>query len=1229
MRNINRNIKVCIVAIICLLLAAQGVVYMPVEAADIANNGSSVVNTSVVNSSIAQQTLASTSGASSTSANAITDVNGIAVAPALTAKNVHGVPAPVTTESVLPNGLRVVFLEDHSFPIVSCLTWYHVGSRNEAVGSTGISHLLEHLLFGKVGTFRKGEIGTTIARVGGEFNGYTSDDFTAFFETLPAAKLELALRIESQRMRGGTFTDAEVQEEIVNIQTEFENESRDGLATLSREVRAALYQQHPYHNPTLGWRGDVENITSQQVKNYYDKYFWPNNCTLVIAGDFQPKQTLAQIQKYFGIVATSPAPIPNNKFVEPAQRGERRLIVRYPGRQEVLGVAYHGPAFDDADAPAMVVLEKLLNAPNAGRLKTKLVDQKACSSALASFEAKRDPGFFNINCLSIPGTANAQQKILDSLDSVLAQLRTQPVSDVEMKRARNQAEFAFYTEQEGPYRAGFHLGYFDSLSRWQNAYTWADRVRAVTANDVLRVSKRYLNPDNRVVAWLAGATAPKTAPAKQTDPQSPSPKLTPGGKFEHTRLTGYKLDDSSISPNPQEARTWLAQVAQATEPLKGTVKTETSTPPEPSKIEPTPARNTERSVKNAIKEIPSALPAAIKDIPSAIGGAPGAIKDLPAAVGAVPSIIKGIPSAVGGLPSAIREIPSAIGSIPSAIKQIPGAIGGIPGAAVGAVRDLPGAIGGLPGTAASTIKELPGAIGGIPGAAVGALKGMPGAIGNLAVELGGLPGALGKQLSGSAHADPLAQRAVKKVLKNGVTLIVFESHVSPVIQIEGAVRAGSVYEPVGKKGLSAVTAALLNSGTSHRSHTQIATQQEDLGLLPPNMLHFDDGSDTIEFRTRCLARDLQNQLELIGESFSAPALADSDIDRAKQDVLAELRQKEDSPDRRANRALVRSLLSTGSAYVPLDPSDVNRSMPNISALDGRKFFKDFVVPGAATIVLAGDIDPDVAAQIAERALGAWNGKGAHQRVHAHASQKHVLRTAIPTKDKTKTTICFGQLVPVAKTGPEYGSLLIADGVFSSHPIISRLGQKLVSEPVLSRALGDQQIDTHIEPVSNSVAWSFTVSVEPNAVPITVQSLQNELKQFARSGVTADEVFEAKRYLLGAIPVRSFSTIGATAKTLLDASVHTEEGENYWSVLNSLRVANLETVNRVIKSALKPDQTTMVIVGSPQSIRSIRNQVASDGVDHQLLKPAKTPENKPSHDSADKRLSGDSLDSSRP
>jgi zinc protease len=1368
-------------------------------------------------------------------------------------KSIHVAP-PQTCETLLPNGLKLVVFEDHSFPVVSCLTWYKVGAKYESPGSTGISHLLEHLLFGTVGPFRKGEIAASIARLGGQFNGFTSDDFTAFFETLPANKVDLALRIESQRMRNASFTDSDVHQEISNIQTEFETESKDPMGSLSREVRAALYQQHPYHNPTMGWRTDVENINAQQVKAYYDKFFWPDNCTVVVAGDVSPKDVIQSAQQYFGNISKAPVAPSSPKITEQAQHGERRIVVKYPGKQEVLQLAYHAPAMDDPDAPAMVVLEKLLNMPLSGRLKKNLIEAHVCSSASATFEIKKDPGLFTLTCTAIPAMPGAQQKINDAADGLINQIKAQLITDGELKRAKNQAEFTYFAEAESPYRAGFHLGYFDSLSKWQDTFTWPERLRAVTIADIQRVAKRYLNSDARVVAWLAGASAPKSAAPKNNGDQPSAPK-TPGSRqFEHTRLTGFKDDDDALSPEHchtgrREQPILIAQLAverdvayptppgsftaprvkdtvfrpakktqprtavrndapaggadagstasvtdssapvatgsspaQATAAPAATIKTTAPTTTTQTAVSKTPVTSTEQpqaniapksanssaaetsaiksstrastapptstsaapstdtttvtsantstrtsatstsapsantststsatstsasaasastrsstntaapstatatpataanstkasttssntqttsspgsakppvaatpesataanstkastssntqttsssgspkppvaaipesatikrasqpsvenAVDHAIREIPDALPSAVKQIPTAIGGAPGAIKDIPTAVQSVPTVIKNLPSAVNGLPSAIKQLPSAVESIPSAIREIPGAIGGLPGAAVNAVRSLPSAIGGLPGTAASTMRTLPGAIGGIPGAAASAIGGIPGAaasavksmpaaLGTMAAELGALPSALGKQLIPRVE---LPTHVAKRVLKNGMTVIVYESHLSPMVHIEGAVRAGSAYEPATKPGLAALTASILSQGTAKRSKSQLQNQQEDIGLPPANMLRFTDSEEFIEFQTRCLSRDLSNQLELIGETLSTPASSDADIERAKTEVIAELKQVEDGQDIRVNRALLRSLLTTGSPFSPQDPSEVAHILPSVSTTDAKKFLSSYVAPTATTIVMVGDIDIDRAAQLAEHAFESWTSKGTQQKLHAHANPKHISRTSIPTKDKTKATVCFGQLVPVVKNGPEYGGLLIADAAFSGHPIMSRLNKKMSAEPAFAQALADESVETDIKPLSNSLAWSFTVTLEPSAVPSTVQNFQSELKQLARSGVTPEEFNEVRRYLLGYIPVHHLSNYGQTARSLMDASMHSDGSDNnYFAVLNSLRLANVESVNKIIRNALRPDQTSLVVMGPPQSIRSVRNQVA--------------------------------------
>jgi zinc protease len=1105
----------------------------------------------------------------------------------------NGIARP--QEVVFPNGLKVVILEDHALPVVSCLVWYKVGSRNESLGSTGLSHLVEHLLFGAVGSFRRGEIGASIARVGGQFNGYTSDDFTAFFETLPANKLELALKIESERMRGATFTEEAVREEVSNIQSEFETESKDPVATISKEIRASLFQQHPYHHPIMGWRSDVENLTADQAKSFYDKFFWPDNATLVISGDVQPRQVLPLVQRYFGPISKSPAGIPVVKAVEPPQRGERRVTVKHSGKQEALIVSYHAPAMDDVDAAPMVVIEKLLNVTTAGRLKAKLVEPKICASAVSSFEIKKDPGLFTFSCNAIAGTPNAQQKMLDGLDAFLNVLKTQNVSDIELRRAKNQAEFAFFTERDGPYRAGFHLGYFDSMSKWQNAYTWTDRLKAVTASDVQRVARKFFNPDNRVVGWLAGAAAPKPVAPKPNEPGT-TPGKTPGKpdgkpeKPEGVRLTGYKLDDNAVAPNHGHFL-----------PGENAIKINDATNEEAILIAAAdgPTNVAEKGttkVEAAVKEIPSALPHAVEKLPSAIGHAPDAVKQIPAAVKSVPEVLKSVPSAVGNIPSAIKQVPSAIGSIPSAIKELPSAIVGIPGAAATAIKDLPSAVGSIPGAAAATIKGLPTMVGGIPGAAASAIKGMPGAIGTFANEVGTIPGAFGKQLAMLGPRDSSqASRVERRTLKNGLTLLVVQSRLSPIVQIFGGVKAGSAYEPAGKHGLACLAATTLNRGSSKRGKLQITTSQEDLGLSPHAMLRFDETAELIQFQARYLSRDLPWALELIAESLCAPQLNEEEFEKAKQDALQTLRQADDSIEQKVERGLLRSVLSAGSPLIPDDPQELIKSVSTLTATDHQKFFNTLIVPGATTIVMVGDIDADKALAMSERAFGSWIGKANHPKIIAHANQRRVLRAAIPIKDKARSTICFGQLTSIPKTSQDFASLQIADGILLNHPLTSRLSGKISSEPALSHAVSDNDIESRLRPLANSTAWSLSVNVEPNAVPITVQSLQDEFKKLVKAGVTNEEFAEAKRYLTGAIPVKQLGTHAAVARQILEAATQGCESDLMEGSLNAVRSASMDSVNKVIKNNLRPDQATLVIAGSGQSIKAVR-QLAAEARD---------------------------------
>ncbi|MCC6976933.1 MAG: insulinase family protein, partial [Candidatus Melainabacteria bacterium] len=471
----------------------------------------------------------------------------------------------------MPNGLRIILVEEHSLPVVSCLIWYRVGARYERPGSTGLSHMVEHMLFDEVGTFRKGELGATIVRNGGQFNGFTSDDFTAFFETLHPAKLDLALKIEAMRMRQARFTKASVQAEVANLKKEFEDEKDDPAAMLASEVRCVSFLHHPYGSPTRGWQPDVEGLTPEDAKGFYDRFYVPNNATLVLVGDFNSASALTSIKKYFAAIPKSVTPLPVLRAKEPQQRAERRVLMRYPGKTELLQVSYHAPSIAEQDSAAMAVLEKLLNASISGRIKTKLMEPKICSGANCQFELKHDPGLMTFT--ATPAANQTLQKALDGIDGMIAQLRSQPVSDAELRRAKNQAEYACFSERDGPYRTGFYIGYFDSISSWKNAYAWPQRLRTVSSADIQRVARTYLVPENRVVGFLSSSSAqPKPAPqqapppSKQTPPRTPSADTHIQKQHGHTpisfdnrcepysfsvskqQLAGYKKDDAAVSP---------------------------------------------------------------------------------------------------------------------------------------------------------------------------------------------------------------------------------------------------------------------------------------------------------------------------------------------------------------------------------------------------------------------------------------------------------------------------------------------------------------------------------------------------------------------------------------------------------------------------------------------------------------------------------------------------------
>jgi zinc protease len=306
-------------------------------------------------------------------------------------------------ETVLPNGLKVLTKEVRNAPVVSFSVWYRVGSRNEHTGITGVSHLLEHMLFKGTKKYGLGEISRTLFVNGASFNASTYYDWTNYYETLASDRLELAMQIESDRMTNSRIDKGELESEMTVVRSELEGRENSPGTLLFQAVVAAAFQAHPYQWPVIGWRSDVENVPRDAIYDYYRAHYGPNNATVVIVGDFETEQALEMVRKYFGKIKGIPTP--RQVYTqEPPQRGERRVTVRRGGSLPMAMVAYRGPAANSPDFYALDVLAMVLGEGRTSRLYQNLVEKQIATGADAGAPSLRDPFLFYLSATARPGT---------------------------------------------------------------------------------------------------------------------------------------------------------------------------------------------------------------------------------------------------------------------------------------------------------------------------------------------------------------------------------------------------------------------------------------------------------------------------------------------------------------------------------------------------------------------------------------------------------------------------------------------------------------------------------------------------------------------------------------------------------------------------------------------------------------------------------------------------------
>ncbi len=402
------------------------------------------------------------------------------------------------------NGLKILLAENHNSPVVTVMPLYRVGSRNEAVGHTGATHILEHMMFKGVRDGRTGEVYNfpdRFRKYGGEWNATTWFDRTNYFETVPARHLELCIATEADRMRNLEIKEEERATEMTVVRSELEIGENDPNRVLLQKLYAHAFVEHPYHHPTIGWTSDVEAISVERLKEFYDVYYHPNNTTLLLIGDFDPAQALALVQKYYVVHPASAKPIPPVVTVEPKQEGERRFDIVREGDSPRVAVGFHVPQATHADTYAVAAVSAILGGGRkTSRLYRALVDTKLASSAFTWHFEQRDPGMFMV--FATPADGVSHETVEAAIYAELDKLAKSGVEVDELKRAKLSHRKQTVLGASDPMQLADAIGEAESVADWTFYTTYAEKLDEVTSQDIQRVAAEFFTKDNRTVGYF-------------------------------------------------------------------------------------------------------------------------------------------------------------------------------------------------------------------------------------------------------------------------------------------------------------------------------------------------------------------------------------------------------------------------------------------------------------------------------------------------------------------------------------------------------------------------------------------------------------------------------------------------------------------------------------------------------------------------------------------------------
>lgn len=430
-----------------------------------------------------------------------------------------------TFETRLPNGMRVVVREDHRAPTAVQMVWYRVGSIDEHDGVTGVAHVTEHMMFKGTPSVGPGEFNRRVAAVGGRDNAFTSTDYTAYFQQVPASQLKTVMALEADRMRHLTLDPDGYSKEIQVIMEERRMRTDDqSSARVHEAMNAVSWQAHPYRRPVIGWMSDLEQMTVADVRDWYRRWYVPNNATLVVVGDVNHQQVFGWARQTYGAIPARALP-ERKQYEEPVQTGQRQLDVKAPADLPLLVMGWKAPRLNDprkdVDPYALEMLAQILDGHEAARLPTALVrEQQVAVSVDTSYDStNRGPGMFILQASPRPGHTVAELE--QAIRGALAEVANKGVTEQELARARSQLRASEVYKKDSVMGQAMEIGMLETLGYgWQASPLMLDKLNEVTVADVQRVAQSYFKDDQLTIARLVPQpldAAELTARAKRAE----------------------------------------------------------------------------------------------------------------------------------------------------------------------------------------------------------------------------------------------------------------------------------------------------------------------------------------------------------------------------------------------------------------------------------------------------------------------------------------------------------------------------------------------------------------------------------------------------------------------------------------------------------------------------------------------------------------------------------------